>query len=207
MKEIQLFGGGGHSYAVIDLIKSLGNYKPVKVYDDQPKEPKILDVPLQKYTSQGFAQKNLCISIGNNAVRKAKAALFSNAVFPSFMHQSAVIYPSVSIGLGTVVLPNAVIDAQCSIGDFCIINTHSTVSHNVVIGNFTHVAIQAAIAGGVTVGEGALLGAGCIVLPGISIGKWAIIGAGAVVTKDVPDYAVVYGNPAEIRKQNAPNEI
>lgn len=48
--------------------------------------------------------------------------------------------------------------------------------------------------------EGAWLGANVVVLRGISIGKHAIVGAGAVVTKDVPDYAVVVGNPARVVK-------
>ena len=48
------------------------------------------------------------------------------------------------------------------------------------------------------VGEGASIGANSTILPGISIGKWAMVGAGAVVTKNVPDFAVVVGNPARV---------
>ena len=48
--------------------------------------------------------------------------------------------------------------------------------------------------------EGAWIGAGASILPGICIGKHAIVGAASVVTKDVPDYAVVVGNPAKIIK-------
>jgi len=48
------------------------------------------------------------------------------------------------------------------------------------------------------IGEGADIGVGSILLPGITIGKGAQIGAGSVVTKNVPDYAVVAGNPAKI---------
>lgn len=44
------------------------------------------------------------------------------------------------------------------------------------------------------------IGARVIILPGIRIGTGAVIGAGAVVTKDVPDYAVVGGNPAKVLK-------
>ena len=44
------------------------------------------------------------------------------------------------------------------------------------------------------------IGARVIVLPGVHIGTGAVIGAGAIVTKDVPDYAVVGGNPARILK-------
>jgi acetyltransferase-like isoleucine patch superfamily enzyme len=46
--------------------------------------------------------------------------------------------------------------------------------------------------------EGASIGGGAVILPGIRIGRRAMIGAGAVVTKDVPPYAIVVGNPARI---------
>jgi len=46
--------------------------------------------------------------------------------------------------------------------------------------------------------EGATLGANCTIICGNTIGKFAFIGAGAVVTKDVPDYALVVGNPARL---------
>ena len=46
--------------------------------------------------------------------------------------------------------------------------------------------------------EGASIGANATIVCGVEIGKYALIGAGAVVTKDVPDYAVVYGNPARL---------
>ena len=45
---------------------------------------------------------------------------------------------------------------------------------------------------------GASIGANATILCGITIGKYAMIGAGAVVTKDVPEFAVVVGNPAKI---------
>ena len=48
--------------------------------------------------------------------------------------------------------------------------------------------------------KGAWIGANVVILRGISIGKHAIVGAGSVVTKDVPDYAVVVGNPAKVVK-------
>jgi len=49
------------------------------------------------------------------------------------------------------------------------------------------------------VGRGASLGANSTIVCGNNIGKYAFIGAGAVVTKDVPDYALIYGNPARVR--------
>ena len=46
--------------------------------------------------------------------------------------------------------------------------------------------------------EGASLGANCTIVCGNTIGRFAMVGAGAVVTKDVPDFALVVGNPARI---------
>jgi UDP-2-acetamido-3-amino-2,3-dideoxy-glucuronate N-acetyltransferase len=50
------------------------------------------------------------------------------------------------------------------------------------------------------VGGGATLGANSTIVCGVTIGRYAFIGAGAVVTRDVPDYALVIGNPARVVK-------
>ncbi|MBE5744188.1 MAG: CatB-related O-acetyltransferase [Clostridiales bacterium] len=52
----------------------------------------------------------------------------------------------------------------------------------------------------VIIGNDVWIGGRVIILPGVHVGNGAIIGAGAVVTKDVPDYAIVGGNPAKIIK-------
>jgi acetyltransferase-like isoleucine patch superfamily enzyme len=51
---------------------------------------------------------------------------------------------------------------------------------------------------GAHIKRGAKIGANATLLPGVMIGENALVGAGAVVTKDVPDGAVVVGNPAHI---------
>jgi len=45
--------------------------------------------------------------------------------------------------------------------------------------------------------KGATIGANATIICGVSIGEYAMIGAGAVVTKDVPDYALIVGNPGK----------
>ena len=52
----------------------------------------------------------------------------------------------------------------------------------------------------VNIGEYVWVGARNIILPGVSIGRGVVIGAGSVVSSDIPDYAVVGGNPAKIIK-------
>lgn len=55
------------------------------------------------------------------------------------------------------------------------------------------------VIGATLVKMGAAIGAHATIVCGITIGRWAMIGAGAVVTRDVPDYGLVYGNPARLR--------
>lgn len=59
----------------------------------------------------------------------------------------------------------------------------------------------------VTISDGVFIGIGAIILPGVTIGKGALVAAGAVVNKDVPQFAVVAGNPAKIVKYLVPHVI
>lgn len=52
----------------------------------------------------------------------------------------------------------------------------------------------------VVIGDDVWIGGRVTILPGVHIGRHAIIGAGAVVTKNVPEFAVVAGNPAVVKK-------
>jgi acetyltransferase-like isoleucine patch superfamily enzyme len=57
---------------------------------------------------------------------------------------------------------------------------------------------QGITAQGIVVEDGAWIGGGAIVLDNVRIGRNAVVGAGAVVTRDVPAYSVVVGNPARV---------
>jgi len=52
---------------------------------------------------------------------------------------------------------------------------------------------------GCTIEDDVKIGANVTLLPGVHIGRHALIGAGSVVTKDVPSFAIAFGNPARIR--------
>ncbi|NPU67458.1 chloramphenicol acetyltransferase [Bradyrhizobium sp. 83012] len=59
----------------------------------------------------------------------------------------------------------------------------------------------------VDIGHDVWIGHGATVLPGRNIGTGAVVAAGAIVTKDVPDYTIVAGNPARLLKRRFPEDI
>ncbi|MDW3214163.1 MAG: acyltransferase [Ilumatobacteraceae bacterium] len=54
------------------------------------------------------------------------------------------------------------------------------------------------VLGATTVRYGAAIGANAVIVTGVEIGRWAMIGSGTVVTRDVPDHALVVGNPGRL---------
>lgn len=71
-----------------------------------------------------------------------------------------------------------------------------------IIAHFNPTPLIKEIVGGkriekVKIGRGAFVGIGAMILPGVTVGEGGLVGPGAVVTKDVPDYTWVAGNPAQ----------
>jgi maltose O-acetyltransferase len=111
--------------------------------------------------------------------------------------------------------------SRCKIGDNSGIGRYSTlygpvtIGNNVMMGPYCTIYTQNHAYGdlsrpmntqgftpeqAVYIGDDVWIGGHCIILPGVQIGQGAIIGAGSVVTRDVPSYAIVGGNPAQIIK-------
>lgn len=67
--------------------------------------------------------------------------------------------------------------------------------------------MEAKTKGSIIVKDDVWIGTNSLILSGVVIGQGAIVGAGSVVTKDVPPYAVVGGNPARVLKHRYPQEI
>jgi sugar O-acyltransferase (sialic acid O-acetyltransferase NeuD family) len=147
-----------------------------------------------------FAPGSLAIvAIGDNALRK-KVARSTKHNFTNAVHPSAVVSTFAKIGTGCMILHGSIIQAQTLIGNHVIVNTGARIDHDCIISDYVHVAPGAILCGNVQVAEGAFIGAGSTILPGVKIGQWATIGAGSVIIDDVPDGAVVVGNPGRIIK-------
>lgn len=198
---MHILGAGGHAKVIIDILK-INNIEISGIWDDNEDSKGFSDLFIDgKIADLDSGETSVLVAIGSNHVRKSIADEFKFK-FGIAVHPSSVISPSAKLYEGTVVMPNVAVNASSFIGKHVILNTGCIVDHDCKIGDYAHISPQAALTGGVEVGEGTNIGVAACVIPGIKIGKWATIGAGTVVISDVPDYAVVVGNPGRIIKYN-----
>lgn len=113
-------------------------------------------------------------------------------------------YPeNIKIGQGTIIGDNAFLDGR----EKLVIGDHVDIASGVMILNSEHDINSEdfhATSEKVEIGDYAFIGPSVIILPGVKIGKGSVVAAGAVVTKDVEDYKIVGGVPAQVigeRKQ------
>jgi UDP-2-acetamido-3-amino-2,3-dideoxy-glucuronate N-acetyltransferase len=126
--------------------------------------------------------------------------------------QYSVILPDAQIGKNCNICAHTLIENQVVLGNEVTIKSGvylwdgTTIEDGVFIGpnaTFSNDKLPRSKAylahySAVLIKRGASVGANATILPGITIGQFAMVGAGAVVTKDVPAFAVVIGNPARI---------
>jgi acetyltransferase-like isoleucine patch superfamily enzyme len=98
---------------------------------------------------------------------------------------------------------NVRIHSQAFIPEFSVLEDNVWIGPNVVLTNAKYPlspGVKEALQGP-RIKRGAKIGANATILPGVVIGENALVGAGAVVVQDVPDEAVVVGNPARMIRQ------
>ncbi len=152
--------------------------------------------------------------------------LASNEVFthPLAIVESTDIGAGTRVWAFSHVMAGVHIGRDCNIGEQCFLEQGVTVGDSAVIKNGVAVWEGVEIGNSVFVGpnvaftndlvpraklyracvktnilEGASIGANATIRCGIEIGRWALIGAGCVVVKDVPDFAIVVGNPGRVK--------
>lgn len=207
-RPMVIWGGTGHAGVVREALDPQ-RWRISAIFDRRPIPSPFDDIPLFVGTD-GFvhwlqAQGDMesisgAVAIGgtDGRSRLQMADLFRSyeLLLPSIIHRTAFVAATATYGEGCQVLALAAVCANAKLGCSVIVNTAASIDHDCVVGDGVHIAPGARLAGEVVIEECAFIGTGAIILPRLHIGQGAIIGAGAVVTRDVPDNAIVIGNPA-----------
>lgn len=196
MREIVLFGAGGHAKVVADIVKS--NNEEIKGFlcNDENPSADLHILGNDCAAELEYADKQFIICVGNNKIRKNIALDHKQLTYATVIHPSAVVAEDVVIGKGTVVMAGAIINPGVIIGEHCIINSGAIIEHDCQIGDYAHVSPRAALGGTVKVGENVHIGIGATVKNNITICKDVVVGAGAVVVKDICEEGTYIGIPA-----------
>lgn len=214
MKKIIILGGYGNGLVkaasidrcqdntlafvndIEDVGTGIGKYKKIPVIAKTCELPELMkDDDVYVMTALGTIKnpKKMLQMIESYDVPEDKWYKFvdSTAVVPfeyceiesdTFIGPLAQISPNVKISKHTTLFGNAFVGHDTTVGEFC------NLANNCAIGSF------------VRIGKGTHIGTNCSIKERVTIGEYSIIGAGAVVVNDVPNNAIVVGNPARVIK-------
>jgi len=150
------------------------------------------------------------VSIGNKCVIRSGSTIYRNTVIGNdfrtghniLVRENARIGDNVILGSGSVLDADVVmgsnvsVQSQVYVSTGCVVEDHVFMGPNCVLLNDKY-PIRKGKLHPVHVCKGASIGGNVTLLPGIKVGEGALVGGGAVVTKDVPEWHLAIGNPAQ----------
>jgi sugar O-acyltransferase (sialic acid O-acetyltransferase NeuD family) len=216
MANYLIFGAAGHARVVADCVECCGGKVAGCLDSFQPASGAtgwgipILGGEQDAGRLAEMWDAGVVVAVGDNWGRAQVAErlrrVHAGLRFPTLIHPSAQVSRHTTIGEGTVILAGAVVNAGANIGSFCLLNTRCSLDHDSVMGDFSSLAPSATVGGNVNIGAYAAISLGASVIHRIRIGAHAVVGAGAVVVRDVPDFTVSFGNPAQARRTRQTGE-
>lgn len=201
MKEnIIVIGASGHGKVVADIVLQSGD-NLVGFFDDNLQiNDTFIGFPVLGRTDSYIEYSNVkyIVAIGNAKIREKIVNKMINVSWYTAIHPKATISNiETSIGEGSVVMAEAVVNAGAQIGKHCIINTGAVVEHDNKIEDYVHISVGAKLAGNIHVGKRTWIGVGVTVRNNIDICADCMIGAGAVVVGDLKIASTYIGVPAK----------
>jgi sugar O-acyltransferase (sialic acid O-acetyltransferase NeuD family) len=206
-----IVGAKGFAKEVLEVLYQIDKNVCYVFYDDVT--PDITEYLFNRYpilkseteVKDFFENKpfDFTIGVGDPTLREKLFAKFSclGGVLQSTISPLAIIGNfGNSIASGVNIMSGAVVTSGVTLGKGVLINLNATIGHDSYIGDFAEISPSCNVSGNCHIGKFSVLGTGAVVLPKVKIGEHSIIGAGAVVTKDVPDFSLAVGVPAQVIK-------
>jgi sugar O-acyltransferase (sialic acid O-acetyltransferase NeuD family) len=193
--KIVIFGCGGHSRSVADVLLSTNLGAELVFVDGSARDGEQI-LGFDVFREYRLGDEQVFLAIGDNAARKNKLGEIG------VKHLICIISGTGHRGYGST------LEAGCFVGNFChigpetvigkntILNTASVIEHEVIIGAHCHIGPNATVSGRCNIGDLVFIGVGATVKDNISICANVMIGAGANIVKDIVEPGTYLGNPA-----------
>ncbi|WP_435050322.1 NeuD/PglB/VioB family sugar acetyltransferase [Formosa sp. S-31] len=214
MKKAVIIGAGTHGEIYTAYLKEAGIEIHGFIDDkDEIQGTEIRGVKVIGKYGDLFSKKfkdnytDIYCPIGNNVIRQEYLSSLKLEGYntPNYIHPSVIISPNVILGEAIYMLPGNSVMPYVTIGDYFMVNMGTTIGHHTKIGKSVFMSSGVHVGASLSIGERAFLGLGSTIMTGISkLGIECLIGAGSVVIREVPDYAVVCGNPAKVLRYKDP---
>ena len=199
MTPIIIFGCGGHSRSIADIILFNDPRAQILFIDEEARENERI-FGFEVLSTGSFRQHYSCIvGIGDNSKRKE---MFEKMMVVDEFDIISVISKTAYIGR------KAEIEKGCFIGNYChigpevkigmnsILNNSCVIDHEVKIGAHCHIGPNATISGRSIIGDLVFIGVGATVIDKVAICSNTIVGAGATVVDNITGPGVYVGTPA-----------
>ena len=220
-RDLVLIGAGGFGRETIEVVRSINHrqraWNLLGFLDDAGplQGHRVSGVSVLGPISDAAHRQDVSVTIctGNPTNYSSRQAIVRRLELPvsryaTLIHPTAVVPPSVQVGVGCVLQAGVVATADISVGDHVLVMPGVVFTHDNVIGDFVTIGAGASLAGGVRIGAGAYVGAGVLVSAECTVGAGSLLGMGSVVLRDVPPGQVWCGSPARyLRDATAAFEV
>jgi len=190
MQKIILLGGGGHCKSCIDVIEQEAKYEIMGILDQESLVGEELlgyffigtDADIETYVNKGYSFLVTVGQIKSPEIRKKlfRKLLALQAKIVTIISPRAYLSKHASIGEGSIVMHDALVNADARIGENCIINSKALIEHDATIEAHSHISTAAVVNGGVIIKEGSFFGSNAVSQEYVQSTSEAFIKAGSV---------------------------
>jgi sugar O-acyltransferase (sialic acid O-acetyltransferase NeuD family) len=215
VKRVVILGSSGTSYDILDTLRAVNEatgreeFRCIGLLDDNPSFKGSIRNGVEILGPMSLASTLDCFVI--NGVGSSRSFVHKEEItsrtgcpperFITVVHPTASVSPTSVLGVGTVVMQNAVVCSNARVGSHVVLLPCAVISHDDIIGDYTCIATGVCISGGAHVGKCCYLGCNSAIIENAHVGNYCLVGMGSVVTKDVEDNSVVVGNPARFLRR------
>ena len=208
-KKLIIIGAGNvGAFIAYNLNLFKGTYNLLGFLDDDVKKHglTIAGCPVLGNVAdiQGYpAGTAVAVGIASPLIRKriVEAIRQNHLEFPNFIARNAWLSNTVNVGKGVIIYPGVSVNYESTLGDFVIMNMNCAIGHNATISDFCTLAPGVNFAGFTHLEECVDIGIGAATRQNVRLGKASVAGGQSMIIHDVPDNAVVAGNPGRILRE------